>query len=201
MAKKDEDSIIELDDDDDDEIEIKELKNNKPLSMTNRFPTDSPQARRDETPVPSWSPNVDRIEAIKNRIKEAESARQQQQRKMLEMKPLDKMRSEASAMLMSVANSSKFHLRNTSYEEQLKCLRENMLEVLESQPDPEKNYEGMRLPAGINVNLLPHQLYSLKWLRWRENSYPNGSILADDMGLGKTLTILAYLKVRKWFLN
>jgi SNF2 family DNA or RNA helicase len=158
---------------------------NKPLAATNRFPTDSPQARRDETPVPSWSPNVDRIEAIKNRIKEAESARQQQQRKMLEMKPLD----------MSVANSSKFHLRNTSYEEQLKCLRENMLEVLESQPDPEKNYEGMRLPAGINVNLLPHQLYSLKWLRWRENSYPNGSILADDMGLGKTLTILAYLKV------
>lgn len=35
------------------------------------------------------------------------------------------------------------------------------------------------------------------WLKWREQSYPHGSILADDMGLGKTLTILAYLKMIK----
>ena len=35
------------------------------------------------------------------------------------------------------------------------------------------------------------------WLKWREQSYPHGAILADDMGLGKTLTILAYLKMIK----
>jgi transcription termination factor 2 len=55
----------------------------------------------------------------------------------------------------------------------------------------------MKCPTGLKVNLLPHQRYSIQWLKWREKNYPNGSILADDMGLGKTLTILSYLKLMK----
>ena len=47
------------------------------------------------------------------------------------------------------------------------------------------------------MTLLPHQKYSMLWLKWREQTFPHGSILADDMGLGKTLTILAYLKMVK----
>jgi transcription termination factor 2 len=47
------------------------------------------------------------------------------------------------------------------------------------------------------VKLLPHQKYSMLWLKWREQTVPYGSILADDMGLGKTLTVLAYLKMVK----
>lgn len=40
-------------------------------------------------------------------------------------------------------------------------------------------------PDNLNVQLMPHQLYAIKWMRWRENQKPKGGILADDMGLGK----------------
>jgi len=49
----------------------------------------------------------------------------------------------------------------------------------------------------LKVKLLPHQCYSMQWLKWREAEHPNGAILADDMGLGKTLTVLAYLRLVK----
>jgi len=87
--------------------------------------------------------------------------------------------------------------RNFNFEEMLKTLSENMLEVFEDRPLAEQDFAGLRRPEGLKVDLLPHQKYSMLWLKWREESYPHGSILADDMGLGKTLTILAYLKMVK----
>lgn len=143
-------------------------------------------------------------------------ARQQNERKMQTIQPMGPPpNSESMATAAKPKNGlenlrfdtpmtqfgNKFHIQHASFEDQLRVLRENVLEVMESQPDPDKNYENMRMPSGLKVNLLPHQLYSLKWLRWRENCYPNGSILADDMGLGKTLTILAYLKVPHFYKN
>jgi len=87
--------------------------------------------------------------------------------------------------------------RNFNYEEMLKTLSENMLEVFEDKPLAEQDFSNVCKPKGLKVNLLPHQNYSMLWLKWREESYPHGSILADDMGLGKTLTVLSYLKMKK----
>ena len=95
--------------------------------------------------------------------------------------------------------------RHYSYEHQLKELSEQMIGVLEEKPNPDEiddDYVASEeakslIPKGLKVNLLNHQLYSLKWLKWREQTYPYGGILADDMGLGKTLTILSYLKLMK----
>jgi len=87
--------------------------------------------------------------------------------------------------------------RNYSYEEKLKSITDPMFESLEQKPDPEQNYDDFVNPKGLKVKLLPHQCYSMQWLKWREGEYPHGGILADDMGLGKTLTILGYLKLTK----
>lgn len=40
-------------------------------------------------------------------------------------------------------------------------------------------------PDNLNVQLMPHQLHAIKWMRWRENQKPKGGLLADDMGLGR----------------
>lgn len=39
-------------------------------------------------------------------------------------------------------------------------------------------------PSHLNVDLMPHQLYAIKWMSWREKQQPKGGLLADDMGLG-----------------
>jgi SNF2 family DNA or RNA helicase len=105
-----------------------------------------------------------------------------------------------AAPVVSRYASTQIQNRNYSFEDSLRELSENMLEVMESKPNANdnSNYEELKNKLrGLRVKLLPHQCYALKWLKWRENHYPNGSILADDMGLGKTLTTLAYLKLVK----
>ena len=87
--------------------------------------------------------------------------------------------------------------RNYSYEDKLKSITDPMFESLEQKPDPDQNFDNFINPKGLKVKLLPHQCYSMQWLKWREGEYPHGGILADDMGLGKTLTILGYLKLTK----
>lgn len=205
--------VKKVEDSDDDIIEVTELKPPAPprsaiVKAETKPEYMSPhQIPRDEKPVASWSPNFASLEEVKNKIKAKNLARQDNERKVMPMQqpPPPKNQPQALESLrfdapMSSHFGSKLFNRDLSYEQQLKVLRENMIEVMATQPDPDKNYEGMRMPNGLKVKLLPHQCYSLKWLRWRENCYPNGSILADDMGLGKTLTILAYLKVNIYYI-
>lgn len=41
-------------------------------------------------------------------------------------------------------------------------------------------------PNYLGIELMPHQLYAIKWMNWREKTKrPRGGLLADDMGLGK----------------
>lgn len=41
-------------------------------------------------------------------------------------------------------------------------------------------------PNHLGIELMPHQLYAIKWMSWREKTKrPHGGLLADDMGLGK----------------
>ena len=63
------------------------------------------------------------------------------------------------------------------------------LEVLLNKPNPNADYKDMRMPSGLKETekLLPHQMYALEWLSWRENSYPNGANLADDTEMAKFL--------------
>jgi SNF2 family DNA or RNA helicase len=71
------------------------------------------------------------------------------------------------------------------------------LNTLESKPDPCQKFTDFVSPKSLKVKLMPHQIYSMHWLKWRESNVPYGAILADDMGLGKTLTTLAYLRMVK----
>ncbi|KAL5032335.1 hypothetical protein RTP6_000458 [Batrachochytrium dendrobatidis] len=54
-------------------------------------------------------------------------------------------------------------------------------------------YQNEGTPKGMNVKLLPHQVYGLAWLIHMEESSLKGGILADDMGMGKTIQILALI--------
>ena len=49
-------------------------------------------------------------------------------------------------------------------------------------------------PAGLAVELFPHQRASVAWMAAREaGPAPHGGILADDMGLGKTIQLIALI--------
>lgn len=58
-----------------------------------------------------------------------------------------------------------------------------------------------RQPDHLNVQLMPHQLHAIKWMRWRETQKPKGGVLADDMGLGKTLTMIGLVLDAKYRKN
>ena len=73
-------------------------------------------------------------------------------------------------------------------------------EVLEAQDEEAEEDEDKGNVEGLKVDLLPHQVDGVKWMRDKETGtkktrgvYPKGGILADDMGLGKTIQSIALL--------
>ena len=170
--------------------------------------------KREEKPASSWipSPKYEKLNEMKERIKARQAEQKRPEIKLLDIKPpvtneITEVGKNSFADLrfdaiMQRAPTTQIYNRNLQYEEKLKILKDNMLEVIEKMPDPDECQQKLadfKMPSGLRVQLLPHQVYSMQWLKWREKTYPNGSILADDMGLGKTLTILAYLKFIKVF--
>ncbi|KAM0265637.1 hypothetical protein ACHAQJ_000071 [Trichoderma viride] len=57
--------------------------------------------------------------------------------------------------------------------------------------------------GGLKVQLLPHQVEGVNWMRGRElgpvkkGTVPRGGLLADDMGLGKTLQSLSLILINQ----
>ena len=174
----------------------------------------------DQKPVASWSPNYEQVKAkVQKTIKENQPRKIQMiditKNEFNQAPPatgddddvnsIDRLKNlNFQANVIRNGNDAQIS-RHYSYEHQLKELSEQMIGVLEEKPNPDEiddDYVASEeakslIPKGLKVNLLNHQLYSLKWLKWREQTYPYGGILADDMGLGKTLTILSYLKLMK----
>jgi SNF2 family DNA or RNA helicase len=66
------------------------------------------------------------------------------------------------------------------------------------RPDEELTANG-QMPEqtpGLKVNLMPHQLSGVAWMKRMEEGTNKGGILADDMGLGKTLQAIALMLER-----
>lgn len=82
---------------------------------------------------------------------------------------------------------------------QQKTLTLNRIERLHTAMQKRPNEtELARQPDHLNVQLMPHQLHAIKWMRWREMQRPKGGLLADDMGLGKTLTVIGLVLEAKY---
>lgn len=152
----------------------------------------------EDKPVSSWSPNYEKVKAsIKAKMDQNEPRKIQMIDLEAEMAEKDEEKKVKTKYEAPLRNTNRYvDSRSLYHEEKLKILSDRMIEVLEEKPEAE-NLNEVKSPDGLKVSLLPHQHFSMIWLKWREGSYPNGGILADDMGLGKTLTILAYLKLVK----
>lgn len=212
-----------LEESDDDIIDITEdFTNNQTFSSVRpAYNYESPmRVKKEEKPISPWGANPkyeddkSKLKSITDKIKERQVVKNEI--KLIETKPnvssLNNKPSTSTAAAaashnpladlrfdatMQRAPTTQIYNRNLGFEDKLNVLRENMIEVMVKKPDPDDSIANFKPPTGLRVKLLPHQIYSMRWLKWRENTYPNGSILADDMGLGKTLTVLAYLKLVK----
>lgn len=88
-------------------------------------------------------------------------------------------------------------IKNEINLNELIILIELIFKNMESKPDPCEKLETFQSPNSLKLKLKAHQIYAMKWLKWRESHKPYSAIPADDMGLGKTLTILVYLRMIK----
>ncbi|KAI9098717.1 SNF2 family N-terminal domain-containing protein [Phlyctochytrium arcticum] len=71
---------------------------------------------------------------------------------------------------------------------------EKMLsELLSSLSDDDPGGDIEHQPEDVTVQLLPHQLKGVAWMKTREEGNTKGGILADDMGLGKTVQTLSLI--------
>ncbi|RNA33564.1 transcription termination factor 2 isoform X1 [Brachionus plicatilis] len=150
-----------------------------------------------DKPLSSWSPNYEKVKAsIKAKMEE--NAPKKIQIIDLEDEMVKQTEEKKAPKYEAPLKNTNRYVdsRSLYQEEKLKILSDRMIEVLEEKPEAD-NFIESQTPGGLKVSLLPHQKFSMLWLKWREGSYPNGGILADDMGLGKTLTILSYLKMVK----
>lgn len=64
----------------------------------------------------------------------------------------------------------------------------NTIQEMPMQDDDEQYDE---LPQGL-VPLFDHQRYGLRWLRWREQEFLGGGILADEMGIPCIVFIITH---------
>jgi hypothetical protein len=70
--------------------------------------------------------------------------------------------------------------KREDYECDLNRLSKRMFSILETKPDLDNlNLKKIKKPKGLKVKLMDHQIRSLPWLEWRENSFPNGAILGN----------------------
>jgi SNF2 family DNA or RNA helicase len=165
------------------------------------------KVKHENRAIASWSPNFEnKLEDVKSRIKQKAAEQEQLARKiqMIDLEDEDS-KNQAAKPQRNAYDDLKFDAkvirgpnqqitnRNLSFEDSLRVLREEMFQVMEKKPDRDDSYEEYSSEKNMKVKLLPHQCYSMAWFKWREETYPNGGILADDMGLGKTLTVLSYL--------
>ncbi|CAF0927371.1 unnamed protein product [Brachionus calyciflorus] len=199
--------IIELSDSETNDIASSTQYN---LNLTSKTPSKTykifenvkksqPTPQKEEKQLSSWSPNYEKVKASIKAKMEQNAPRKIEVIDLddEEIKKVDKVEVKAQKYEAPLKNTNRYmDNRSLYHEEKLKILSDRMIEVMEEKPEPGKWVDGKN-PEGLKVTLLPHQHFSMLWLKWREGSYPNGGILADDMGLGKTLTILTYLKLVK----
>lgn len=76
--------------------------------------------------------------------------------------------------------------------------REDIRQLL-SQIRPDDDLDALDAtsqPSGLSVQLLPHQISGVAWMKRMEDGATKGGILADDMGLGKTVQAIAVMLER-----
>jgi hypothetical protein len=102
----------------------------------------------------------------------------EQDKKMAAPLNINKTSFNASSLQAAAMRGSTTQMNNKyqGYEEKLKFLSQKLIEEMESKPDADASYADMEKPSCIKVDLLTHQLYSMKWLKWCESRYPHGGI-------------------------
>ena len=89
---------------------------------------------------------------------------------------------------MEYRHSGEVFLKPEKADEDIQQLLRN-IQLDEDADDIDREEQ----PEGLRINLLPHQVQGLAWMRRMEAGSNKGGILADEMGLGKTVQMIALM--------